>query len=418
MIRLNKEALFAQLGYVPHPAQWEVHRSKAPRRVLACGCRFGKSLAAAAEGIAAAMQPRARSMGWVVAPTLELCDKVLREIVILVAEHLRHRIVVLKEHEKRLVLRNLGGGLSEIRGKTADNPVGLLGEGLDWLIVDEFAQLKPAIWQSYLSQRLVDRKGWALLISTPKGKGLFFDLFRRGQGGDPDYASWNHPSWVNPHLDREVIEKERERLPERVFAQEYGGAFVEGAGQVFRFVREAATGNWHEPVPVQRYVAGLDLAKVADFSVLVVMSMERQVVHVDRFNRLDWELQVTRVKAATDRYNHAEVLVDSTGAGEPIYEHLRKAGLRVRPYGFTTRSKGDLVNNLSLMLEKRQIVLPRYELCPELIDELEAYEYSVTDAGTIKTGAPSGQHDDAVVSLALAAWLLRRDPARMVATWV
>jgi len=100
-MRLDKEALFAQLGYQPHPAQWEVHRSKAPRRVLACGCRFGKSLAAAAEGIAAAMQPRPRSMGWVVAPTFELCDKVYREIVILVAEHLRHRIVALKEHEIR-----------------------------------------------------------------------------------------------------------------------------------------------------------------------------------------------------------------------------------------------------------------------------------------------------------------------------
>ena len=52
----------------------------------------------------------------------------------IVAEHLRHRIVSLKEHEQRLVLRNLGGGLSEIRGKSADNPVSLLGEGLDWLV--------------------------------------------------------------------------------------------------------------------------------------------------------------------------------------------------------------------------------------------------------------------------------------------
>jgi hypothetical protein len=53
------------------------------------------------------------------------------------------------------------------------------------------------------------------------------------------------------------------------------------------------------------------------------------------------------------------------------------------------------------MFEKRQIVLPKPELCPELIDELEAYEYSVTEAGTIKTSAPGGQHDDMVVSRAL-----------------
>ena len=131
----------------------------------------------------------------------------------IVTRHLRHRIVTLRESEKRLVLRNIGGGSSEVRAKSADNPVSLLGEGLDWVIVDEAAQLRPMIWQSYISQRLIDRKGWALLISTPRGKGYLYDLFRRGQSGDPDYRSWNWPSWSNPHLDREVIERERNRLP-------------------------------------------------------------------------------------------------------------------------------------------------------------------------------------------------------------
>ena len=370
------------------------------------------------EAVAAAMEPKKRSLGWCLGPNYDLADKVFREILAVVSEHLRHRVIDIKVNEKRILLRNLGGGVSEIRAKSADNPVSLLGEGLDWIICDECARLKPAIWHSFIAQRLIDRDGWALLISTPKGKGWFFDMWRRGQGGDSHYESWNFPSWQNPHLKRELIEAERERLPERVFAQELGGQFVEGAGQVFRYVREAATGEWQEPVPGKRYVAGLDLAKVADFSVLVILNQERQVVFVDRFNKLDWELQVTRVKAAADRYNHATVLVDSTGVGEPIFENLRKAGLHVEPYRFTAGSKSDLINNLSLMLEKRQLVLPRAELCPELIDELEAFEYSLTEQGTVRTGAPGGQHDDAVVSLGLAAWKVRREPVSMRAVWV
>jgi len=39
-----------------------------------------------------------------------------------------------------------------------------------------------------------------------------------------------------------------------------------------------------------------------------------------------------------------------------------------------------------------------------LIDELEAFEYSVTENGNVRTGAPSGYHDDTVIALALAAW--------------
>jgi hypothetical protein len=192
--RFDKAAFFPDLGYAPHPGQAEIHSCDRPRRVVACGVRWGKTMASALEGLAAAMEPKKHSVGWVVAPTYDLADRVFRQIVITAAEHLRHRIVTMKEHDRRLVIRNLSGGLSEIRGKSADNAVSLLGEGLDWVIVDEAARLKPTIWESHLSQRLLDKRGWALLISTPRGKGWYYDLWRRGQDRDDQYKSWNYAS--------------------------------------------------------------------------------------------------------------------------------------------------------------------------------------------------------------------------------
>ena len=407
---VDKRALFRHLGYEPHAGQIEVHRSKAPRRVLACGVRWGKSRCAAMEAIAAAMEPRERSVGWVVGPTYDLADKVFREILYIAAGHLRHRVVTMRESERKLVLRNLGGGFSEIRGKSADNPVSLLGEGLDYVIVDEASRMKSSIWEGHLSQRLIDRKGWALLISTPRGKGWFHDLYRRGQRADEHCQSWAHPSWMNPYLDRALIEAERARLPDRVFRQEYGGEFLEGSGSVFRNVREVATNDWKRAHPQLSYFAGLDLAKVADWTVLVVMNERREVVFVDRFHKLDWSMQVSRIRAAAARFNEARVLVDSTGVGEPIYESLRAADCIVDPYVLTARSKNDLINNLALLLEEKRIKLPKPELCPEMIDELEAFEYSVTDNGNVRTGAPSGYHDDCVIALALAAWCVERHP--------
>jgi Terminase RNaseH-like domain/Terminase large subunit, T4likevirus-type, N-terminal len=406
-LRLDKQAFFELCHYRPHPGQLEIHRAREPRRIVACGVRWGKTLCAAMEGLAAAMEPRERSIGWVVAPTYDLADRVFREIQLLAAQHLRHRIVAMKDHERRLVLRNLGGGTSEIRGKSADNPVSLLGEGLDWVIVDEAARLKPTIWQSHLSQRLLDKRGWALLISTPRGKGYLYDLFQRGQGKDPDYRSWNYPSWTNPLLDRELIEVERGRLPERVFLQEYGAEFVEGSGAVFRGVRDCASGELRDPELGQRYWIGVDLAKVEDFTVVVVLSREREVVHFDRFHRLDWDIQIGRIRAIAERYPHNALLVDSTGAGEPVYESMLHAGCRAKPYPFTQRSKAALVNALAMMFEQRKIVIPRPELWPEAVEELEAFEYSITDAGTVRTSAPAGMHDDIVMALALAAWELR-----------
>jgi hypothetical protein len=78
--------------------------------------------------------------------------------------------------------------------------------------------------------------------------------------------------------------------------------------------------------------------------------------------------------------------------------------VQARAYPFTQASKAALINNLTLMLERKEITLPRPELCPELVEELEAFEFSVTEAGNVRTGSPSGMHDDCVVALALAAW--------------
>ena len=59
---------------------------------------------------------------------------------------------------------------------------------------------------------------------------------------------------------------------------------------------------------------------------------------------------------------------------------------------------------MALAFEQQRIVLPRPDLAPELIDELESFEYSVTESGNVKMSAPSGVHDDTVIALALAAW--------------
>ncbi len=399
---INKEAVFADLGYKPHPGQLEVHRSRARFRALACGVRWGKSLCAAMEGIATALAPCERSMGWVVAPTYDLAEKIFREVEHHALAHLRSRVVRVSERE--LVLLNLGGGRSTIRAKSADNPNSLLGEGLDWLIIDEAARLKPEIWQAYLSQRLIDKKGWALLISTPRGKGWFYDFFRRGQDKeDKEHESWNLPSWSNPTLDRNLIEQEREKLPERVFRQEYGGEFIEGEGAVFRYIRERATGEFQEPEANMTYYAGLDLGRLADYTVLVIVNQRREVVFVDRFHKVDWEQQVGRIKAACQRYHDPWIWCDVTGVGDPVYELLCRNDCNVEPYVFTQRTKAALIDNLAMMLEQKKLTLPRPEVWPEGIEELEAFEYSSTDSGGLRSSAPGGMHDDCVIALALAA---------------
>lgn len=412
---VDKFEFFRMLGYEPHPVQRQVHLSKAPRRVLSCGVRWGKTKCAAMEACFAAVEPTApRSTirrGWVVAPTYDLADKVFREIVLIFAEHLKPLIIKMSESDRLLRVHNMGGGVTEIRGKTADNPVSLLGEGLDFCIVDEAAQLRPDVWERQLSARLIDRRGWAILISTPKGKGWYYQLWMRGQAGrDPLYRSWNLPTWTNPHIDRDEIRAVRKRVLEAIFRQEYGAEFIEGVGSVFRYVAEACTGSFHHPRPNKAHFGGLDVAKTTDFNVLSFLDEDGMCPWIDRFHRVPWGITQERVRAGDAKYQYAPILMDSTGMGEPVYDYFSSAGVNVQPYLLTNPSKTALINNLALCLEQRLLVLPKREVFPFAQDELEAFQYDVTNSGTVTMGAPSGFHDDVVISLALAAWQLAQRP--------
>src|SRR5436190_5632717 len=110
--RLDKAALFDLLGYTPHEGQQRVHDSKAKRRVVACGVRFGKSTFAVYEAIAALLEPRPSAIGWLIGPTYELNKRVFDRVVAVLHDRLPHRVERYSERERSIVVANLGGGRS------------------------------------------------------------------------------------------------------------------------------------------------------------------------------------------------------------------------------------------------------------------------------------------------------------------
>ena len=225
-VRLRKADLFHALGYKPHPGQLLVHRSTARYRVVACGTRFGKSTVGIFECVAALLEPRQQALGWVIAPTFELTRRIFDKVVEIIFQRFPHRLLSFDRRTHSVIVANLGGGRSELRARSADKPTGLLGESLDFLIVDEAAKLKDEVWNEHLAPRLIDRRGWGLLLSTPGGPGWFWRAYRRGQNGrDADYKSWSMPTTSNPHIPLDLIEAERHRLEPQLFQREYLAQF-------------------------------------------------------------------------------------------------------------------------------------------------------------------------------------------------
>jgi hypothetical protein len=116
----------------------------------------------------------------------------------------------------------------EIWIKSADNPDSLRGHGLDGVVLDEPAQIRSEAWYEVLGPALVDKKGWATFIGTPKGKNWLYDIWRAA-ATLPNWGRWRRVTVDNPYVDPAEIERERLVLSDQQFRQEYEADF--GASQ-------------------------------------------------------------------------------------------------------------------------------------------------------------------------------------------
>ena len=379
----------------PHPNQRRVLTETRRFNVVACGRRFGKTSIGINRMAATALA--GQPVGWF-APTYKMLQEVWRE-----SSNLLHSVAsrsLVGEHRIELVT----GGVVDMW--SLDSPNTVRGRRYRRVILDEAAivpDLEQA-WNEAIRPTLTDMQGDAFFLSTPKGHNYFWRLFCRGE--DPEYAdhiSWSMPTTANPLIAAGEVEAARREMPDRSYRQEYLAEFIEDGGGVFRGVSEVVDGGRSDsdpPMPGADYMMGVDLARIEDFTVLCVLAANGRQVYHERFNQISWERQIQSVIRVAGQYR-ARVLVDSTGVGDPIFEALRRAGLNVSGYQFTSQSKEALIDALAMGIEQGGL---RLMDVPAQTAELQAFQYELTPARHVRMGAPSGMHDDCVIALALANW--------------
>jgi len=389
----NEEII--HLDYIPHKNQIPFHLSKARYKILVTGRRFGKTIAGANEVILKASQKQ-DSLWWVVAPIFSQTRKCWRTIMSYLPKE-----IIQKINRSEMYIELVNG--SSIWFKSADNPDGLRGEGLDGVWIDEGAMIKLESWEYALVPALMDKKGNVIITTTPKGYNWVMELFNLGQDdNETEYESWNYGSVDNPYIDPNEIEKLKQKMREKVIKQEIYGEFIEDVGAIFEGINSCIGGDFEEPMENHQYYVGVDLAKHVDYTVIVVMNKARHVVAFQRLNKTDWTYQKKIITDVAKKYNNAKILLDSTGLGDPIFDDLLNDGLNIEGYKFTRASKMDLIENLSAHISQRTLSYPNI---PILVNELKIFGF--VDIGRfgqkkVMYSAPEGYHDDCVIALALA----------------
>jgi hypothetical protein len=378
--------------------------------VGACGTKFGKTYGCATR-IAKEAWDNAGSLNWWVAPSYGQAEMGMEEV------KKRFPRAMYEPHDTKMrldILNPDGSKHSVIQFKSAEDPDLLRGYPVNFFVIDEAARnIKYESFKSVMTT-VTQTYGRGIIISTPNGRGWFYDLYQRGDKRQfatewPEWYSLRMPTWVNPTVPLASIEDARKNLPEDAFRQEYMAEFLNESAGVFNNIKGCVRGTFENYVPGHFYVMGVDLAKTKDYTVLTVMDRNtKHVVAWQRFNQIDWATQYFQIISLARSYGHPCVCVDSTGLGDPIAETLRTAGLNVEPYKITgTTAKTQLIQNLRICIEQSRISYPHI---PIMLGELERYEYKTTASGVTQYQAPEGFHDDCVISLALACWVAAQEP--------
>jgi len=212
--------------------QKKVIDEKARFRVLITGRRFGKTFLAINELAKFSSIPNQKI--WYVAPSYRQAKSIvwndLREKL------LKHRWVKsVNNSDLTITLRNN----SRITLRGADNEQSLRGVGLNFLCIDEFADVNPDAWYEVLRPTLSDTKGHALFCGSPRGFGNWsYDLFKLGESNN-EWQSFKFTTLEGGQVDQAEIDQAREDLDLRTFQQEYEATFVNYSGMIYyNFSRE------------------------------------------------------------------------------------------------------------------------------------------------------------------------------------
>lgn len=355
---------------------------------------------------------------WYVAPYLSQAKKIIWQDPSMGERYCPPEIWE-KRNNSELYLKFPNGSVIYIMG--ADNPDSLRGPNPRGVVLDEFDDMKEEVWSAIIQPIMfANSNAWTWFVGTPKGRRNLFKKAQYAQeqmrveaeGGKKSEWFYYHLSAIDSGIiSPDQLEEAKKTTTEDFFKQEFLCEFLEGAGSFFKGIDYCiwdAKGDEAVIHPKKKYKLGIDWAKLNDYTVITPIDLTTfNVLRPERFNQVDYNLQKARAEASYLRYNKSRVTMDRTGVGVPIFDDLVLKIPGLEPYDFTEQSRKDLLVNLQMKIEERKIHIPDDEI---LINELKSMQYHMTDRGKIRIACPDGQHDDMVMSLALAVWDIPKNP--------
>ena len=380
------------------PWQQDVWADDTRFKIVAAGRRTGKSRLAAWMLIVNALQAD-RGHVFYVAPT----QGQARDIMWSTLLELGHPVIS-GSHINNLQIKLVNGATISLKG--ADRPETMRGVSLKFLVMDEYADMKPEVFEQILRPALADQKGCAMFIGTPMGRNHFYELYKYAElDDDPTYKAWHFTSYDNPLLDPSEIDIAKRSMSSYAFRQEFMASFEARGSEMFK--EDWVTFSEDKPEVGDYYIA-VDLAgfeevnkkktknSKLDETAIAVVKVNEHGWYVDNIIHGRWTLDETAAKIfqAVRDYRPVSVGIERGIAKQavmsPLIDLQKQYGMffRVEELSHGNKKKTDRIMwALQGRFENERITLNYGEWNSKFLDQLFQFPDPLT-------------HDDLVDALA------------------
>jgi phage terminase large subunit-like protein len=126
-----------------------------------------------------------------------------------------------------------------------DDPDAARGMKIRFAVLDEYADMPARVWPEIIRPALMDVRGGALFIGTPKGRNHFYELVAEAVktakedtdlGNEPTWGVFNYSSLDNTLIHEDELKsmvREYTNGSEDLYEQEIKAKFVASSGQLF-----------------------------------------------------------------------------------------------------------------------------------------------------------------------------------------
>ena len=359
------------------PPQSDIFTCPDRFRVVVAGRRFGKTFLSTAELLNRALAKPDQNV-WYVAPTYKAAKEIAWDM--LTSQIPREYID--RTNETALTINFKNGSSISLKG--AEKPDNLRGRAVDFVVLDEFGDMRPEAWFEVIRPSLSGRhqQGSALFIGTPRGRNHFYDLYGKGVDRDEGWHSYQYTTIEGGNVPPEEIESAKADLDTRTFQQEYEAQFVNYSGIIYYgFKREESVARHTDDIGVIHVGMDFNLDPMS----AVLMTRKGDTLHIFDEIVMFGSNTDEMVAELRERYGNGTIVIypdpasrqrKTSAGGRTDLSILQNAGfeVRVRNSHAAVRDRINAVNSrlLSNDGQRRLYVDPK---CKKVIESLERHTY-------------------------------------------